>query len=742
MITFNIEEKVVKHEERIISFRNFKTTPVDSFISELKEKYENSVIYGEGITMDDRIKNYNDVIKTSVNLTYPVISKKIKIVPDAPWFDTEYKELRKQRRKAEKKFKKTLLPEDKERFINLRKETTTLANAKKKEYCTKKIEECNRKTKALFNCVNRLLDIKQDTVLPSHESEMELANRFVSYFKEKIDSIRKTFKKSNSVSLNTMQPFNGPVLDIFEPTTVDEIQAIVSTYGIKCSSEDPIPANLLKQCYKVFIPIWTDLVNLSLNEGSMDCLKSGVLKPLIKEMGELIDTDILKNYRPVTNLQFLGKLIERVVKIRLDNHMIANSLNCKYQHGYKNQHSTEMLLAKVTNELLLACDEKKPTVLMFLDLSAAFDTVDQEKLLSILEEEIGVKKTALKWFRSFLVGRTQKVKINDSYSSEVELDFGVAQGSILGPPLFNIYTRSFPNTMVRMVEYSIDGYADDHQLWKQFNLLFQVEVLGKNLNSCFQVIDDWMKKFFLKLNASKTKIMVVAPPNIKKDIIINGTFISGKCVRFVEYAKNLGVLLDDELSFRFQVDKVVSSSFNTIRLLSRIKHFLNTKQLNTLVCSLIFSKLDYCNVLYYGLNANVIQKLQRVQNSAARLVLKVNQYDRRNSDEMFHELHWLKIRERIIFKVLLIVHKCVNKDAPEELCDLFQFVQSDRTRKLMSPRCEGQYGDRALQICGPKLWNALPLSLRLKKSTDEFKRSLKTFLFSKVKEFYEVVNMK
>ena len=202
-----------------------------------------------------------------------------------------------------------------------------------------------------------------------------------------------------------------------------------------------------------------------------------------------------------------------------------------------------------------------------------------------------------------------------------------------------------------------------------------VEVLGENLNSCFQVIDDWMKKFFLKLNASKTKIMVVAPPNIKKDIIINGTFISGKCVRFVEYAKNLGVLLDDELSFRFQVDKVVSSSFNTIRLLSRIKHFLNTKQLNTLVCSLIFSKLDYCNVLYYGLNSNVIQKLQRVQNSAARLVLKVNQYDRRKSDEMFHELHWLKIRERIIFKVLLIVHKCVNKDAPEELCDLFQFVE-------------------------------------------------------------------
>ena len=113
---------------------------------------------------------------------------------------------------------------------------------------------------------------------------------------------------------------------------------------------------------------------------------------------------------------------------------------------------------------------------MILDLSAAFDTVDQRKLLKILHDEIGIRGNALKWFESYLIGRTQKVKIGESYSEVDSLDFGVAQGSILGPKLFNVYTRSFPKE-VQSVAYSVAGFADDHQLSKQFNPVFQVGVL-------------------------------------------------------------------------------------------------------------------------------------------------------------------------------------------------------------------------------------------------------------------------
>ena len=737
MLTFQVEASVSEYAIKTITYRNFGRVNCDRFKAEVTEAYGGIT----GSTLAEKVTNYNKVMKELVDKHAPLKTKNIKIVPNSPWFDNEYRDLRTLRRKAEKKYKRSKTAVDRETFVNLRKQTTELAFRKKRDYYRNEINDCEGKTKMLFKCVNRLLDVKQDSVLPTHDSSVELANKFQTYFKEKIDIIRNQFPTSSEHTSNNIDTFTGTILETFEPATEDEIRSIIMEYGIKCSPEDPVPAKLLKNCYETFIPIWHDLVNLSLSQGSMDFLKSAVLRPLIKEMDSLMDSDVYKNYRPVSNLEILGKLIERVVGSRMDSHMDTNNLHSRKQYAYKRLHSTEMLLAKIVDELLLSCDKKKITLLLFLDLSAAFDTVDQRKLLNILSDEIGVRGTALKWFESFLLGRTQKVKIGDAYSVENMLDYGVPQGSILGPKLFNIYTRSFPIAM-QNIGYSAEGFADDQQLRKQFNLLFQIDALGENLDDCFQVIDSWMIEYFLKLNAGKTKIMVVAPPSLRKKVVINGTFINGKCVRFVDRAKNLGVLFDDVLCFDAQINKVVSTCFGWIRSLSRIKYFLSTEELKTLVSSLIFSTLDYCNALYYGLTAENIKKLQRVQNSAARLVFKINCFDRRNSDELFEELHWLKVRERIVFKILLIVHKCVNDAAPEDMRDLFRFNRSDRMKKLETKRCYGMMGDRAFSVAGPKLWNALPLRIRKETCTDTFKKSLKTYLFTNAELFYNLVHMK
>ena len=140
--------------------------------------------------------------------------------------------------------------------------------------------------------------------------------------------------------------------------------------------------------------------------------------------------------------------------------------------------------------------------------------------------------------------------------------------------------------------------------------------------------------------------------------------------------KNLGVYIDSFLNMNNQVQKVVSSCFSTIRLLSRIKHFLITEQLQLLVCSLVLSVIDYCNILYYGMSNENLKKLQSVQNTAARLACKVNSYDRVSSDELFRKLHWLKVRERILYKILVVVHKCVYGDAPADLKNLVRLSQS------------------------------------------------------------------
>ena len=233
-----------------------------------------------------------------------------------------------------------------------------------------------------------------------------------------------------------------------------------------------------------------DLVNLSISTGNIDGVKLAHITPLVK--GDSLDPDNLTNYRPISNLSFIGKLIERIVLKRLNDHMDINNLHMPQQAAYKKHNSTETLLIRIVNDLIIASDEKSCTVVMLLDLSAAFDTVDHTKLITILEKEIGVSGTALNWFRSFLSGRAQKVKIGPHESEEVIILFGVPQGSVLGPVLFNIYIRSL-YVSVQRLNFNIFGFADDHQVFKQLKKPQEASVLITQLPNCFTSILNWMQ---------------------------------------------------------------------------------------------------------------------------------------------------------------------------------------------------------------------------------------------------------
>ena len=727
-----------KKEYKSINYRDVKSVNNDKFCQDIEQSY-NKI---ESDNFQEKVTAFNTIASEIVDSHAPLKSKQLKIVPEAPWFDQEYKLLRQRRRKAEKKYKRTGLDAHREEFVSLRNQTTTLAFNKKRTYFKTKIDECNGNSKSLFTCLNKLTDNKQETVLPRHESSTELAEGFRAYFKEKINNIREAFPASEATPSNSSSfPLEKTILQTFELTTEDELKSIILTYGINCSPDDPVPVSLLKSNLDLFIPIWKDIVNLSLSQGSMDCLKSAILNPLIKDLDSLIDTDILKNYRPVSNLVFLSKLVERVVAIRLNNHMTTNNLHSTKQYGYKKGHSTEMLLVKVVNDLFIACDNKIPTLLILLDLSAAFDTVDQRKLLEILHNDIGIHGTAYAWFESFLRKRTQRVKIGDSYSNEDELLYGVPQGSVLGPVLFNIYTRSFYEH-IQSIGFDVVGFADDHQLLRPFNILFQVKSLGDKVQKCFHIIGEWMNNYFLRLNAEKTKMLVICPPSLKEKIVINGTFINGKCIRFVADAKNLGVIIDNELSFNAHINKLTSTCFNIIRKISRIKGFLQVNQLKILVSALVFSKLDYCNALYLGLHSNLLMKLQSVQNSAVRLIHKFNRYERISITVLLGDLHWLRLKYRITFKVLLIVHKAFIGVAPPDIESMIQRSKSNRTKKLETFQCNGKYGDKSFSIAAPKLWNALPMDIRNEEDTNAFKKRLKTFLFENSNTFYSRVDIK
>ena len=458
------------------------------------------------------------------------------------------------------------------------------------------------------------------------------------------------------------------------------------------------------------------------------------MTPLIKELTALTDTDNFKNYRPVSNLLFVSKLIERVVDIRLREQLVRNRLSSEKNYGYEKNHSTELLLLKVVNDLYQSFDKNIPSVLVLLDLSAAFDTVDHDKLLEILEKEIGIEGVALSWFKSFLKERTQKIKIGDQYSEMSELHYGVPQGSVLGPILFKIYIRSF-YSHVAATKFNVEGFADDHQLIKQFLVTLQRKALGEDIVDCLKHIGEWMNAYFLKLNESKTKLLIMAPPSVQLQIVICSMFIGNDCIRFVDTAKNLGIMLDNILSFESQINKLVKGCFTTLKKLHQVKGFLSEEHLKQLVSSLILSPIDYCNSLYFGVHSSLMKKLQHVQNCAAKLVMK-RRIPAGGMDRVLMNLHWLKVRYRCIYKLLLIVHNCLHDRAPTEIVSLVcRYAESSRTMNLIETRCMNKFGVRAFSHVGPKMWNLLPKPIRDVHDTLDFKKALKTYLMTRGDEF-------
>ena len=438
---------------------------------------------------------------------------------------------------------------------------------------------------------------------------------------------------------------------------------------------------------------------------------------------------MFRSYRPINNLQFFSKLIERTVLSRINAHMNANNLHCDAQFGYKKYHSTETMLLGLSDEVLQGFDNNRCTIVLFLDLSAAFDTIDIKILLEILQKEIGIVGSAIDWIEAFLTNRTQRVKIDNYFSDPLRVEFGVPQGSILGPNLFNVYTRS-QKLVFQDRGYKSSSFADDANCRKQFSLIFQYDILKNDIASCMKNVEYWMNERKLKLNTEKTEIIIFHPSKLCDFVIINGTHFDHKCIRFSDVVKNVGFLLDKNMTLCKQVNKVVSHCYKLLKDIGSIRNTLTKKHTEMLVHSVITNRLDYCNSLYINLDAGNIFKLQKVQNSAARMVERKSR--RTSARSIISNLHWLNVRSRVAFKILLLTYKSITNKCSSNLMLDFKTYNCRPNEYLMLDLkfAKTQYGRRTFAYTAPRLWNAIPVEIRSAPTTETFKRALKTFFFS------------
>ena len=721
-----------EYATRTVRYRKFRTIDLDQFNEDLCGSELDTISADSDVSTN--VTKYHNVVTSLIDKHAPLKTNTFVDRPKLPWYNAEIQAAKRHRRQCERLWQRTGLTVHHQMYKEARTTLNTLLESAKAEFYNNRILLAAGDQKVLFKVVDQVLH-KRTTLLPTATTPTQLAESFSTFFDDKVKKIRVHIDASDDTDAITEPDADAEPqvqLSSFSSLTQEEVRKIISKSSNSTCELDPLPTWLFKQCLDTLLPSVTSIVNSSLSSGVFpSSMKMSHVRPLIKKLS--LDPEVYKNYRPVSNLSFISKLIEKAVSQQLKDHLSNCHMDEPMQSAYKSKHSTETALLKVQNDILCALDENKMVILVLLDLSAAFDTISHDILLQRLEKRLGISGTALKWLKSYITGRSQCVCIGEAISEALCILFGVPQGSVLGPLLFVIYGLPLGD-IVRKHHLNFHMYADDTQIYVTFDKK-DIDLSVGTMNSCISDIERWMKANKLKLNGDKTELLVLSskyqphPPPLES-IRVNDSIVHQSSV-----VRNLGVWFDASMFMQEHITRVVQASYLSIRNIYRIRAVLTPDSLKTVVHAFITARIDYCNSLLVGLPDASISRLQRIQNIAARLVVGAHKHD--HITPILHQLHWLPVKYRIDFKVLLLTYRALHGTAPEYLSLLIECHEPSRQLRsssqnlLVMPKFRlKHYGERSFQGVAPRLWNKLPLLVRTADSVNCFKRFLKTHLFS------------
>ena len=273
-------------------------------------------------------------------------------------------------------------------------------------------------------------------------------------------------------------------------------------------------------------------------------------------------------------------------------------------------------------------DRQHVNLLVMIDLSAAFDTIDHQILLHRLRNRFGIQGSALHWLESYLTHRSQSVMVNGIESSCIDMHFGVPQGSVLGPLLFTLYIAPLYDIIEKHLQL-VSAYADDQSLYQHFIANIK-DTSGAllHMEECLIEVRQWMHQNKLKMNDSKTEFILIGTPAQLSKLSQNSIIIGNEVIVAADCVKNLGVLIDKHLSMSSHVVSKCNAAFYQLYTIWQSRRFISQKATECLVHSLVFSHLDYCNSLLFGISKYLVAKMQSIQNFAARTVLRKLKYTR------------------------------------------------------------------------------------------------------------------
>ena len=378
----------------------------------------------------------------------------------------------------------------------------------------------------------------------------------------------------------------------------------------------------------------------------------------------------------------------------------------KYQSGFTPMHSTLTALTDITDNWYVNIDDGLTNAILFIDLKEAFDTIDHEILLSKLEL-YGFKGASLKLFRDYLSDRTRVTVINNVTSETSFINCGVSQVSILGPLLFLLYINDLPN---RNLLSEVRMYADDT------NLTFaskDSEELFSSLTSDLGNLKQWLDSNRLSLNVLKTKCLFTGTRQkislLPSELHI---YLDGHSIERVNSYRCLGVQVDETLSWEAHIFEVVGKVAQVLAALRRLRQICPQSTLVTIYKSLILPHFDYCSAVWGCIGNGLSQKLEKLQNRAARIITG-SSWDARSAP-ILHALKWNSLADGGAKQLKSLMFKTVNHLVPEYLSDKFVNVNTIHRHNLRGaqhnlfiPRPNTEALKKSFCYRGAVTWNSL-----------------------------------
>ena len=687
---------------KTFTYRSFDSIDIPSLLSDASSLPWN-MLY-ETITIDEKMEMVNRYLSGLLERHAPLKSVTID-ENSAPWITANVRQSFRQRDSAYRQWLSSRTISDWNNFCRQRNHNNRLVKSVKKSYSEKQLDP-RLGTNVLWKNVRKLGLMDSNHSIGSGQFSSADFNKHF------------TNSQANISSNNNMifDDWNHQFSFSFSYISNEDILKSVIRISSDAVGVDGIPIKFIKMLLPVLSTFLCHVFNHMIMTSTFpSCWKVGHVIPVAK----ISIPKSVKDYRPISLLPSLSKVFEHILHDQITLYLDRNSLLNPFQSGFRKNCGTTTALVRIVDDLKLSMDAQSFSILVLLDFSKAFDSIDHRLLISKLDKKFGFESSAVKLIKSYLCDRSQYVEVDKVRSETAMLSCGVPQGSILGPLLFSLFINDLPSVLN---DCSFHMYADDVQIYASGSISNQNSVLD-TINKNIENVYNWSLSNGLVLNAAKTQTIKICKKSVSNEILkLPNVTVGSISVPYSRSVKNLGLILDQHLDFQDHINSICKSVYGGLHSLNRLRYCTPLESRKKLFGALILPYFHYCDVIYSASSVGTIQRLQLALNSCLRYVLNLKKFDHISQYSTF--LLGCDLSTYLNFRAVTFLYKILNHPVPSYLLPYRSYANSERTSNISIPSfSRGCNFSTSFRVRSAVMWNSIqPHNIKRSTSISSFKK--------------------